>query len=351
MRSCPAQGVMCDACGRVGHFRKWCLSTKSAAQLKPVYKPQPKPGYKRRYSHKSPAKPVHNFEVSSDDEHYAFTCLQTCSQSQPKSQPKCSVQIDGNLLMATADTGALCSLMSAQSYNSLQHVQPLSPADVNIKPYNGGRMNIVGKFEAQISFNNKYITETLFVVKVHGVTLLGCSVSEKLQLVTVHHANSINNSLVEEYVTRHPQLFTGVGKMADFQIDLHIDKTVSLVAQPHRRIPFHARKKLEAELDALEKNDIIERVDGPTPWVTPIVIAPKPKDPEAVRLCVDMRQPNKAIIRERHIAPTIDDTQINLNGSAVFSKLDLRQAYHQLELTSESRYITTFTTHIYINYT
>ena len=336
MRSCPAQGVRCDACGRVGHFRKWCLSTKSAAQPKPVYKPQPKPGYKRRYTHKSPAKPVHNIEVSSDDEHYAFTCLQTCSQSQPKSQPKFSVQIDGNLLMATADTGASCSLMSDQTYNSLQHVQSLRQADVNIKPYNGGRMNIGGKFEAHISFNNKYITETLFVVKGHGVTLFGYSASERLQLVTVHHANSINNSLVEEYVTRHPQLFTGVGKMADFQVDLHIDKTVSPVAQPHRRIPFHARKKLEAELDALEKNDIIERVDGPTPWVTPIVIAPKPKDPEAVRVCVDMRQPNKAIIRERHIAPTIDDIQINFNGSTVFSKLDLRQAYHQLEHTPES---------------
>jgi hypothetical protein len=42
------------------------------------------------------------------------------------------------------------------------------------------------------------------------------------------------------------------------------------VTQPHRRIPFHLRKKVEDELKRLEKLDIIEKVDGPTPWVSPI---------------------------------------------------------------------------------
>jgi hypothetical protein len=34
-----------------------------------------------------------------------------------------------------------------------------------------------------------------------------------------------------------------------------------------------------------------------------------------------------------------------MNGSKYFSKIDLKQAYHQLELKEESRYITTFSTH------
>jgi hypothetical protein len=35
-----------------------------------------------------------------------------------------------------------------------------------------------------------------------------------------------------------------------------------------------------------------------------------------------------------------------LNGATVFSKLDLNQGYNQLELAPESRYITTFSTHL-----
>ena len=55
--------------------------------------------------------------------------------------------------------------------------------------------------------------------------------------------------------------------MKDFQVELHIDPSVPPVTQPHRRIKFHLRKKLDAELDKLERQGIIEPVDGPTPWV------------------------------------------------------------------------------------
>ena len=43
--------------------------------------------------------------------------------------------------------------------------------------------------------------------------------------------------------------------------------------------------------------------------------------------------------------PTLSDFRAEMNGSKYFSKIDLKQAYHQLELKEESRYITTFSTH------
>ena len=91
---------------------------------------------------------------------------------------------------------------------------------------------------------------------------------------------------------------------------------------------------------------MIERIEGPTPWVSPIVVAPKPKSPGKVRVCVDMRQANKAVKRERHVTPTMKEMIGDLNGARVFSKLDLNQGYNQLELAPESRYITTFGTHL-----
>ena len=144
-------------------------------------------------------------------------------------------------------------------------------------------------------------------------------------------------------VQQYPSLFKGIGKLEGEQVKLHIDKQVTPVAQRARRIPFHLRKEVEKELDHLEQNGIIEKVEGPTPWVSPLVIVPKKNG--KVRLCVDMRMPNKAIKRECHPSPTVDDLIHKLNGGTVFSKLDLRSGYHQLALHPESRYITTFATH------
>ena len=100
---------------------------------------------------------------------------------------------------------------------------------------------------------------------------------------------------------------------------------------------------MTAKVEDLIAKDIVERVDGPTSWVSPVVVAPKSEG--EIRLCVDMRKANQAIIRERIPIPTVDEVVENLNGSAVFSKLDLRLGFHQIELDKESRDITTFATH------
>ena len=60
---------------------------------------------------------------------------------------------------------------------------------------------------------------------------------------------------------------------------------------------------------------------------------------------MDMRQANCAVERERYPIPTIDGVLQDMNRSKVFSKLDLRWGYHQIELSEESRGITTFITH------
>ena len=115
------------------------------------------------------------------------------------------------------------------------------------------------------------------------------------------------------------------------------------VAQAACRIPFHLRKKVSAELKRLKQEGIIEEVDCPSPWISPLVAIPKKNG--NVRLCVDMRMPNQAIQRKRHLTPTVDYLVDALNGASKFSKLDLHSGYHQLSLAPESRYITTFATH------
>lgn len=140
--------------------------------------------------------------------------------------------------------------------------------------------------------------------------------------------------MADELVESHPELSEGIGKLKDFQVKLHIKPT----CHPHQHMPFHIRQKVEDELQKLEADAIIEEVTGPTPWVSPIVAPPKPQDPDKVRICLDMRLANTAIERERHITPTMDDMIHELNGAPVFSKLDLRAGYHQLELHPDNRY-------------
>ena len=58
-----------------------------------------------------------------------------------------------------------------------------------------------------------------------------------------------------------------------YYIDL--DKSVPPVVQPSRKIPYNLSQKLLEKLIELEENDIIEKVEGSTTWVSPLVIVPK----------------------------------------------------------------------------
>ncbi len=90
--------------------------------------------------------------------------------------------------------------------------------------------------------------------------------------------NLVTNSKSEKLRHEYSDLFSGLGKMKDKQIKLHIHEDVTPVAQSHRRIPFHVRKQVEDELDRLEKLDIIESVEGTeTPWISPNCRCPEEK--------------------------------------------------------------------------
>ena len=111
-----------------------------------------------------------------------------------------------------------------------------------------------------------------------------------------------------------------------------------------RRLPLSLRSKVENQLKELLEEDVIEQVDGPTPWVSPIVVVPKPSGD--IRICVDMQIPNTAVLQEKHVIPTVDKVILDLNQSSYFSWIDVKMAYHQLEIEEASRPITAFATHM-----
>ena len=95
---------------------------------------------------------------------------------------------------------------------------------------------------------------------------------------------------------------------------------------------------MSKELKRLVDEDIIEKLrNQPTPRISPIVCTPKKDGGTRICVNVDIRAANQAISRERHVMPALSDFKAEMNGSKYFSKIDLKQAYYQLELTEESR--------------
>ena len=127
-----------------------------------------------------------------------------------------------------------------------------------------------------------------------------------------------------------------MGKLKDFGPTIHVDPKISLAAccSYTPSCPLHGHRKVEAKLEELQRLDIIEPVNGPIPWVSPLVMVPKPNGD--LRICVDMRKVNTAVIRERYPIATIEEILHDLMGACVFSKFYLRWGYHQIEILGKT---------------
>ena len=104
-----------------------------------------------------------------------------------------------------------------------------------------------------------------------------------------------------------------------------------------RPVPYAMKPKVEVELKRLEKEGIPHKVKFGD-WATPIV--PVAKSNGTVRICGDPQ-----LQTEEYPLPHIDDIFAKLTGGQKFTKIDLRQAYHQMEVEEESQEYLTINTH------
>uniref|UniRef100_H2ZZ81 Gypsy retrotransposon integrase-like protein 1 n=1 Tax=Latimeria chalumnae TaxID=7897 RepID=H2ZZ81_LATCH len=309
--ACPAFG-RCHNCKKANHFAACCRSKLHRSQVNEIR--------------------TDNGLTSSDEDAFVYTVrLHQLNVTASQKQPHFGIKINGQPLTVMADSGASINVIDEYELTTQ------TTANRSQKP-----LPVLGKFHATIKSTTKARNETFYVVESAVGSQLSWKTSQGLGLIKVVQQVTQDNpveSFVEMLLHGYDDLFHGLGKLKKFQVTLHIDETVQPVAQPHRKIPFHIHKELEKQLE-------IEKTEGLTPWVSTVVVIPKPKSLGKVCVCVDMRQANMAIKRERHITPTINEIISDLNGAKVFSKLDLNQSYNQLELAPKSRYVTTFSTHV-----
>ena len=114
------------------------------------------------------------------------------------------------------------------------------------------------------------------------------------------------------------------------------------MSQQLRRIRVSQIEAMNNELDSMLEQDIIKEVTEASPWVSNLVIIPQKSGD--IRVCCDLREVNKAVIRERYILPKIDDTLHAMRGSKYFANIDAKSGFFQFTLAEESRYVTMFIT-------
>ena len=139
------------------------------------------------------------------------------------------------------------------------------------------------------------------------------------------------------YKTKFPKVFSGLGCFTKpYRIKL-AEATQPTVVPP-RNLPAAMRDRVK---DEMERMNVIQRVDEPTEWVTALVVIEKPKT-KKLRICLDPRPLNKAILSEPFQLPTIEDITSRLTGARIFSKLDANCGYWQIPLDTDSQLLTTF---------
>ncbi|GJR07164.1 hypothetical protein Tco_0530148 [Tanacetum coccineum] len=85
-------------------------------------------------------------------------------------------------------------------------------------------------------------------------------------------------------------------------------------------------KELSKKLQELSDKGFIR--PSSSPWGAPVLFVKK-KD-GSFKMCIDYRELNKLTVKNRYLLPRIDDLFDQLQGSSIYSKIDLRSGYHQL---------------------
>ncbi|GJW80017.1 putative reverse transcriptase domain-containing protein [Tanacetum coccineum] len=180
------------------------------------------------------------------------------------------------------------------------------------------RLNIISCTKAQ-----KYMEKGFPIFLAHITTKEVEDKSEKKRLEDV--------PIVQDFPEVFPEDLPGLPptRQVEFQIDL-VPGAAPVARAPYRLAPSEM-KELSEQLKELSDKGFIR--PSSSPWGAPVLFVKK-KD-GSFRMCIDYRELNKLTVKNRYPLPRIDDLFDQLQGSSVYSNIDLRSGYHQLRVREE----------------
>lgn len=195
-------------------------------------------------------------------------------------------------------------------------------------------------------FNNSQkpfvIQENEPLVKITEIKTMQIMVNNQQEIIegvkiNLKNKDSIQKILKEYYIIMSNSKFNNC--KIKHSIELQENKQNPIFT---RNFPTNPIKMeiIQKEVDNLLKEDVIQK--SKSPLNSPLVLVKKPNG--KYRLCIAFNRINEVTIKEVTPPPRIEETLDYLNGSTIFSSIDLKAGFHQIALDKESQKYTAFTT-------
>ena len=254
------------------------------------------------------------------------------------------------------DMGAEANILPVRTYNKmfpnrvLEDGTPdpkyLQPTHIEFECNKDSIIRSLGCINLDIAApGKKLINSQFFVSSHHNQILIGHPSCDRLGAYTLHMQNKAppfdQNKLlpqlsevnqtgategrirsVADLMKRYPKQFDVIGQ---FEGEYHMVTDPNVPPSQHAmcKIPIEYQEKIEKELDRMEEQGIITKVTEPTEWVNSITYPVKPNGD--LRICLDPKDLNKAIIREHYKAPTLEEITHKLCGATKILQSGLLQ--------------------------
>lgn len=331
-KSCPYKKEICHYCRKKGHISKACRKRERA-----------------QGSH-TPANHLDDQDSSSSDDFLGS--LEIHKVGNKDNVIWVTPEIDGIPLKMELDTGSAVSTIPYKLYKEQFSHAKLLNSGITLKTYTGEKIIPKGKINCKVQLEGQSKKLDIQIIESPGPALFGRDWLSVLKLdwgeikaLKLSQATVVNTQdRVKGLLKKYESVFTDeLGTLKGHKANLRVEENCQPRFHKPRNVPYALRPKVEAELTRLEKEGILSPVEH-SEWATPIV--PVVKRNGSVRICGNFKvSVNPVLIAEQYPLPRIEDIFANLAGGKHFSKIDLRQAYHQMEVTEESKKYLTINTH------
>jgi hypothetical protein len=347
---CPFKTKDCFRCGKVGHISRTCRSEKKGRTGGD--------GKAKVFQVANCGDSEESVEDMADIGRLDSWSLYPLTGGRSGRDPiVVSVVMNGKDVPMELDTGAAVSVMSSSCYNRVSS-RVLKASQLRLKTYTGEVVKPLRVGKVNVRYGGQSNELPITVVEGNVPTLMGRDWLGKLKLEwselfpamaevhAVHKAGE--NRQARDLVGRFPEVFTEeLGCLKDFKVSIPVSSEAKPRFFKARPVPYALRARVEAELDKLEGQGVWSRVSY-SRWAAPIVpVLKDARDPcSAVRICGDYKSTvNQVAPLDTYPIPNVADQLAALAGGDKFTKLDLSQAYQQLELDDPTKELLTISTH------
>ena len=332
VRFCPFKQHRCRQCNVVGHKEGFCKSSQHRAYSGPRSRSKARSTSQTR---------------SVSNTRSLMTVFQV---NAPGRRKFITILINGHPVRLQLDTASDITIISKKLWCTLGQ-PPVQQAEQVAISACGGRVQLMGQLNCCVSFRGSNFNGTCFVANM-DLDLLGLDWFERLGLSDIpissfcNHVSqhSITHTQSDSIIQQFGSLFqSGLGHCSAAPAILKLHPSATPVFRPKRPVPYASLPDVDAELQRLEREGVLVPVSY-SAWAAPIVVIKKPNG--TLRICADFSTGLNAALKMHHYPlPTPDDLFTILNGGKFFAKLDLAEAYLQVEVAPESRELLTINTH------